>query len=238
MRIGGFVKQSLIDWEGVLSAVVFTKGCNFRCDYCHNPSLVLPSLTDHLPHLSETAIFDYLRRRREWIEGVVVTGGEPTLHPGLTGFLERVKRLGYRIKLDTNGTNTELLSALIDMGLVDCVAMDIKTIPDREHYAKIYPAVTDRQMDNVQRSIDLLRKSGIDSRFRTPLIPGPRRRRPGRPFGPIRRRPARFPAIPPYGRHPVGLPAGTVTFRTMHAAPRQSGFLTGAGRRIFRKRLY
>ena len=93
MRIGGFVKQSLIDWEGVLSAVVFTKGCNFRCDYCHNPSLVLPSLTDHLPDLSETVIFDYLRRRREWIEGVVVTGGEPTLHPGLTGFLERVKRL-------------------------------------------------------------------------------------------------------------------------------------------------
>ena len=172
MRIGGFVKQSVIDWEGVLSAVVFTKGCNFRCDYCHNPSLVLPSLTDHLPDLSETVIFDYLRRRREWIEGVVVTGGEPTLHPGLTGFLERVKRLGYRIKLDTNGTNTELLSALIDMGLVDCVAMDIKTIPDREHYAKIYPAVTDRQMDNVQRSIDLLRNSGIDYRFRTTLIPG------------------------------------------------------------------
>lgn len=171
MRIGGFVKQSLIDWEGVLSAVVFTKGCNFRCDYCHNPSLVLPSLTDHLPDLSETVILDYLRRRREWIEGVVVTGGEPTLHPGLTGFLERVKRLGYRIKLDTNGTNTELLSALIDMGLVDCVAMDIKTIPDREHYAKIYPAVTDRQMDNVQRSIDLLRNSGIDYRFRTTLIP-------------------------------------------------------------------
>ena len=114
MRIGGFVKQSLIDWEGVLSAVVFTKGCNFRCDYCHNPSLVLPSLTDHLPDLSETVILDYLRRRREWIEGVVVTGGEPTLHPGLTGFLERVKRHGYRIKLDTNGTNTELLSALID----------------------------------------------------------------------------------------------------------------------------
>ena len=172
MRIGGFVKQSLIDWEGVLSAVVFTKGCNFRCDYCHNPSLVLPSLTDHLPDLSETVILDYLRRRREWIEGVVVTGGEPTLHPGLTGFLERVKGLGYRIKLDTNGTNTELLSALIDMGLVDCVAMDIKTIPDREHYAKIYPAVTDRQMDNVQRSIDLLRDSGIDYRFRTTLIPG------------------------------------------------------------------
>ena len=74
MRIGGFVKQSLIDWEGVLSAVVFTKGCNFRCDYCHNPSLVLPSLTDPLPDLSETVILDYLRRRRQWIEGVVVTG--------------------------------------------------------------------------------------------------------------------------------------------------------------------
>ena len=125
------------------------------------------------------------------------------------------------------------------MGLVDCVAMDIKTIPDREHYAKIYPAVTDRQMDNVQRSIDLLRDSGIDYRFRTTLIPGVhddavREELSARFAGD----PLVFPAIPPYERHPVGLPAGTVTFRTMHAAPRQSGFLTGAGRRIFRKRLY
>ena len=92
MRIGGFVKQSLIDWEGVLSAVVFTKGCNFRCDYCHNPSLVLPSLTDHLPDLSETVILDYLRRRREWIEGVVVTGGEPTLRSDL---VELVRAASY-----------------------------------------------------------------------------------------------------------------------------------------------
>ena len=113
IRIGGLVKQSFVDWDGVLSAVVFTKGCNFRCGYCHNPALVVPALMRERPDVAESEVFDYLARRRGWLDGVVVTGGEPTLHAGLPAFLERVKALGYRVKLDTNGTNPEMLRRLI-----------------------------------------------------------------------------------------------------------------------------
>ncbi|MFR7708434.1 MAG: anaerobic ribonucleoside-triphosphate reductase activating protein [Alistipes inops] len=119
IRIGGLVKQSLVDWDGVLSAVVFTKGCNFRCGYCHNPALVVPALMRERPDVAESEVFDYLARRRGWLDGVVVTGGEPTLHAGLPAFLERVKALGYRVKLDTNGTNPEMLRQLIASGAVD-----------------------------------------------------------------------------------------------------------------------
>lgn len=126
IRIGGLVKQSFVDWDGVLSAVVFTKGCNFRCSYCHNPALVVPALMRERPDVAESEVFDYLARRRGWLDGVVVTGGEPTLHAGLPAFLERVKALGYRVKLDTNGTNPEMLRQLIASGAVDFVAMDIK----------------------------------------------------------------------------------------------------------------
>ena len=116
IRIGGLVKQSFVDWDGVLSAVVFTKGCNFRCSYCHNPALVVPALMRERPDVAESEVFDYLARRRGWLDGVVVTGGEPTLHAGLPAFLERVKALGYRVKLDTNGTNPEMLRQLIASG--------------------------------------------------------------------------------------------------------------------------
>ena len=119
IRIGGLVKQSFVDWDGVLSAVVFTKGCNFRCSYCHNPALVVPALMRERPDVAESEVFDYLARRRGWLDGVVVTGGEPTLHAGLPAFLERVKALGYRVKLDTNGTNPEMLRQLIASGAVD-----------------------------------------------------------------------------------------------------------------------
>ncbi len=149
IRIGGLVKQSFVDWDGVLSAVVFTKGCNFRCGYCHNPALVVPALMRERPDVAESEVFDYLARRRGWLDGVVVTGGEPTLHAGLPAFLERVKALGYRVKLDTNGTNPEMLRQLIASGAVDFVAMDIKHFPDAEHYGAVDAAVAG---DDGQRS--------------------------------------------------------------------------------------
>ena len=171
IRIGGLVKQSFVDWDGVLSAVVFTKGCNFRCSYCHNPALVVPALMRERPDVAESEVFDYLARRRGWLDGVVVTGGEPTLHAGLPAFLERVKALGYRVKLDTNGTNPEMLRQLIASGAVDFVAMDIKHFPDAEHYGAVTP-LSQAMMDNVLRSIGILRRGGTEYELRTTLLPG------------------------------------------------------------------
>ena len=172
MRIGGYVKQSLLDWDGVLAAVVFTKGCNFRCGYCHNPSLVIPALCNRSPDIDEGEVLAYLSRRRGWLEGVVITGGEPTLQPDLTDFIHRVRALGFRVRLDTNGTQPDLLAALIADGLVDAVAMDVKSIPDVEHYARVTPGITPTQVQAVQRSVELLRRSGIEYQLRTTLIPG------------------------------------------------------------------
>ena len=171
IRIGGLVKQSFVDWDGVLPAVVFTKGCNFRCGYCHNPALVVPALMRERPDVAESEVFDYLARRRGWLDGVVVTGGEPTLHAGLPAFLERVKALGYRVKLDTNGTNPEMLRQLIASGAVDFVAMDIKHFPDAEHYGAVTP-LSQAMMDNVLRSIGILRRGGTEYELRTTLLPG------------------------------------------------------------------
>lgn len=172
MRIGGFVKQSLVDWEGVLSAVVFTKWCNFRCGYCHNPSLVLPALLNRTQDMDEQGILDYLTRRRGWLEGVVVTGGEPTMQPDLKEFLRGIKALGYRVKLDTNGTRPDLLEEIIAQGWVDAVAMDIKHLPRLEYYARVTPNITPGGMERIRRSVELLRQSGIEYQFRTTVVPG------------------------------------------------------------------
>lgn len=171
IRIGGVVKQSLVDWDGLLAAVVFTKGCNFRCGYCHNPALVVPSLMDGRPDLEVGEVLDYLSGRRGWLDGVVVTGGEPTLHAGLPAFIGRVKALGYRVKLDTNGTNPVMLDRLLTSGVVDFVAMDVKHLPDAEHYGAVTP-LSQAMMDNVLRSIGILRRSGVEYELRTTLLPG------------------------------------------------------------------
>lgn len=171
MRIGGFVKQSLIDWEGVLAAVIFTKWCNFRCGYCHNPSLVLPILLNQRADLDENAIWEYLVQRQGWLEGVVISGGEPTMQPDLRDFLQRLKSLGYRVKLDTNGTRPDLLDEFIGRGLIDAVAMDIKHLPSLKYYARITPNITPAGIHRIRRSIALLRSSGIEYQFRTTILP-------------------------------------------------------------------
>ncbi len=171
MRIGGFVKQSLIDWEGVLAAVIFTKWCNFRCGYCHNPSLVLPILLNRRADLDEKTIWEYLVQRRGWLEGVVISGGEPTMQPDLKDFLQRLKSLSYRVKLDTNGTRPDLLEELIVRGLIDAVAMDVKHLPSLKYYARITPNITPEGIHRIRRSISLLRSSGIEYQFRTTILP-------------------------------------------------------------------
>ncbi|NJO88455.1 MAG: anaerobic ribonucleoside-triphosphate reductase activating protein [Chloroflexia bacterium] len=137
MRIGGFVKQSLIDYPGKIAAVVFTQGCNFRCGYCHNPQLVLPNLFIERFDLAPLNIISYLEQHRNWLDGVVVTGGEPTIHKDLPLFLKEIKKLGYAIKLDTNGTNPHLLEQIIKNKLADYIAMDIKIAPEKNLYGKI-----------------------------------------------------------------------------------------------------
>lgn len=173
MRIGGFLKQSLIDWEGRLVAVVFTKGCNFRCGYCHNPSLVIPRLVECTPDIPSEEVLTYLKARRHWLDGVVVSSGEPTLQPDLVQFLERVQQLGLAVKLDTNGTHPEVLTELFWKKLVNFVALDVKHFVTQEDYARVTPTVTEAQVEAVRQTLALLREHPeVERQLRTTLIPG------------------------------------------------------------------
>jgi pyruvate formate lyase activating enzyme len=136
MKIAGLIKQSYIDYPGKMAAVVFTQGCNFRCGYCHNPSLVLPRLFHHNKLVAVSDVLIHLENRKDWLDGVVITGGEPTIHGDLPDFLRQIKSLGYLVKLDTNGSNPLMLEKVIKENLVDFIAMDIKTLLQEELYAK------------------------------------------------------------------------------------------------------
>lgn len=172
MRIGGLVRQSLIDWEGRLVAVVFTKGCNFCCGYCHNPYLVLPDLFRQTPDVAEGEVLEFLEKSRRWLDGVVISGGEPTLQPDLEDFIRKLKAMGYAVKLDTNGTNPVLLGRLIDERLIDAVAMDVKSDLSLPAYRKVNPALTETFLAGVQESIRIISASGLEHQFRTTVIPG------------------------------------------------------------------
>lgn len=180
LSIGGFQKNSLIDFPGTIACVVFTRGCNFTCPYCHNPDLVAGSAcperggrpggsgSDQLSSsqsgiLDQKEILAFMDKRKGMIEGVTVTGGEPTLQPDLIDFIRTVRQMGYKVKLDTNGTAPETLDLLFDQGLVDYLAMDIKT--DKDHYPMIMknPGLLDRVME----SISLIMEKASAYEFRT-----------------------------------------------------------------------
>ena len=161
MRIGGLLKFSLIDYPGKVAAVVFTAGCNYRCPYCHNPELVLPELF-HAP-LAVEEVLSFLAKRQGQLQGVVVTGGEPTLHEDLPGLLQKIKALGFLVKLDTNGSRPEVLRDLLERRLVDYIAMDIKSSP--ETYCKAAGVQAD--IPSVAESVRIIRGSGVDHQFRT-----------------------------------------------------------------------
>ena len=165
MIIGGFTKLSTIDWPGKLTAVVFTRGCNFRCPWCHNKSLVWPEL--YGPEVPEAEIIAYLEKRRNYLDSVVVTGGEPTVQADLPGFLRKIKDIGLSVKLDTNGSHPEVLERLIKGNLVDALALDVKGPPEK------YPEVTGVSVDTeaVWQSFRLAAASGLPVWFRTTLIP-------------------------------------------------------------------
>ena len=164
MRIGGLQKLSLIDYPGKLAAVVFTQGCNFRCGYCHNPELVLPR--EYCPVVPEEEVMVFLRSRQEYLEGVVVTGGEPTVQEDLISFLDKLKRLGYLVKLDTNGSRPEVLKQLISLRLVNYVAMDVKASLGR--YREIINAPV--PVEKIKESIRLILEAGIPHEFRTTVV--------------------------------------------------------------------
>lgn len=173
MIIGGLEKLTLLDYPEHLAAIIFTQGCNFRCHYCYNPLLVLPRNGSDveekgLSPLSPQNLFLFLRERVGRLEGVVITGGEPTLHADLPEFIADIKALGYRVKLDSNGTNPAMLEKLIAAKLIDYIAMDIKAPWAR--YQEVVGVPVD--CEKLQKSVKIIKDSGLPYEFRTTVVPG------------------------------------------------------------------
>jgi pyruvate formate lyase activating enzyme len=164
MRIGGLQKFSLIDYPGKVACVIFTQGCNFRCGYCHNPELVVPQ--QFCPTIPQENVLEFLKKRRNHLQGVVVSGGEATLQGDLIDFVVQVKSLGYLVKLDTNGSQPDKLRKLVDLKLVDYIAMDVKARFDR--YEEAVGVPVDRE--KIKESIELIIGSGISHEFRTTVV--------------------------------------------------------------------
>ncbi|HHY65097.1 MAG TPA: anaerobic ribonucleoside-triphosphate reductase activating protein [Clostridiaceae bacterium] len=165
MKIAGLQKNSMVDYPGKISAVVFTQGCNMNCGYCHNRRLIRQ--TGECGMYNEESVLAFLEKRRGLLDGVVVSGGEPTLQKDLPRFLERVKRMGFRTKLDTNGTYPECLKNLLAAGLLDYVAMDVKAPLCK--YGKVCCSAVDT--GKLMESINLLRNSSVEYEFRTTYTP-------------------------------------------------------------------
>jgi pyruvate formate lyase activating enzyme len=164
MRIGGIQKNSLIDFPQKISCVVFASGCNFDCPYCHNPELAMPPEDSCL--LDAEAIVSFLKKRKSFLDGVVISGGEPTLQKELFNFCRQIKTIGYPVKLDTNGSNPQVIRQLIDQQLIDYIAMDVKTDPNR--YAPLITKVMDPAA--IRSSIRIIMDSGIAHEFRTTCV--------------------------------------------------------------------
>lgn len=162
MRIGGLQKMTLLDYPGRVACTVFLPGCNFRCPFCHNTPLVLGGGED----IPEEEFFRFLEKRRGLLDGVAVTGGEPLLQPELEGFLRRIRALGFLVKLDTNGAFPARLQALLEAGLVDYVAMDIKNRPEKYEATAGVPV----RLDDIRQSVAFLIAGSTDYEFRTTVV--------------------------------------------------------------------
>jgi len=184
MIIGGLQKFSLLDYPGYLSAIVFTQGCNFRCQYCYNPMLVWPIREGKLPDIAssaldgdqekgrlqiikEGALFAFLKTRLGKLDAVVITGGEPTMHADLPEFISHIKKMGFLVKLDTNGTNPDMLRKLIGAKLVDYIAMDLKA--PIEKYDMVVGVESD--LKKIKKSIKIIKESRVPYEFRTTVVP-------------------------------------------------------------------
>ncbi|HOW54855.1 MAG TPA: anaerobic ribonucleoside-triphosphate reductase activating protein [Syntrophorhabdaceae bacterium] len=163
--VKGFIETSFVDWKGNLSSVLFLGGCNFRCPYCHNKDLVLnPAGFEDVPieYIAAT-----LRKYKNWVDKIVITGGEPTLHMSLFGLIGFLKTEGMKVKLDTNGSNPSVLKGLVSEGLIDCVAMDVKGPLDR--YSRWCGINVDER--KISESIEFIQGCGIDYQFRMTVVP-------------------------------------------------------------------
>ena len=165
MNIYGFQKSTLLDYPEHLAATIFTGSCNFRCPFCHNGQLVLSPNTLSIMNPDDT--LSYLKKRRTILEGVCITGGEPTLQPDLRSFLVQIKSLGYKVKLDTNGYRPKVLHSLLTEHLLDYVAMDIKNSPQKYRETA---GLSTMDMGNIEESIHLLKTSTINYEFRTTVV--------------------------------------------------------------------
>lgn len=168
MKIGGINTLTLLDFPGKVSAIVFTAGCNFRCGYCHNSQFVDPSEIEKISghFIPEEKFFSFLDTRQGLLDGVVVSGGEPTIWPDLPKFMAKIKEKGFLTKLDTNGTSPEMLEELFDKKLIDYVAMDVK-MPLDEYNEFVGAKVSG---DDLRRSVELVKNSGVDYEFRTTVV--------------------------------------------------------------------
>jgi pyruvate formate lyase activating enzyme len=170
IHIKGIMKTSLIDYPGKICSVVFLSKCNFRCKFCHNPELILNE--QDFPNITTKEFFEFLKNKKKWIDGVCITGGEPTMHKGLIEFIKSIKNMGLSVKLDTNGSNPKILKEAIDAG-IDYVAMDIKNSPEK------YDITTSSKIniDNIRESIKIIidasekKGSSLQYEFRTTVIP-------------------------------------------------------------------
>ena len=169
MDVKGFLDASFVDWEGKISAVIFLPNCNFRCPFCHNSNLVVNP--EELETIPLEQIENQLEMQRDWIDGVCITGGEPTLHAELPELCSRLRKMGFQVKLDTNGTNPAMLRELLKRGLIDYVAMDIKAPLTAEKYSKACGVTTEKLLEKVKASIDALLHSSLDYEFRTTVVP-------------------------------------------------------------------
>lgn len=164
MKIGGLQKVSLIDYPGKISAVIFTQGCNFRCPYCHNPELVEQKL--YRPCLPEKDILEFITTRRGKLDAVTITGGEPTLQENLISFIQKIRKMGFAVKLDSNGSHPDVLARLIRGKLLDYIAMDVKA--PMEKYQNVVKVPVD--IDVIRESIRIVLKAKIPHEFRTTVV--------------------------------------------------------------------
>ena len=164
MNISGFTKLTLIDFPKKLACIVFTQGCNYNCAFCQNSGLIKCEKANLIDHRE---IFKYLNKRKNMLEGVVISGGEPTIQPGLIDFIKKIKSIGLMIKLDTNGSNPDVIQSLLDKKLVDYIAMDVKNVFDEYN-----PVVNMKKVNisKIKRSIQIIKDSGIEHEFRTTIM--------------------------------------------------------------------
>lgn len=166
MKLGGLQKTSLIDYPGKIACTVFTIGCSFRCPFCHNPELVLPTF-NQTGSILEKDFFNFLLTKKNKLDGVCITGGEPTVQVDIIEFIKKIKKIGLLVKLDSNGSRPDVLNQIIKLNLVDYFAMDIKN--NLKKYSKTIGVKVDRE--RIKLSVELIKNSGKEYEFRTTVVP-------------------------------------------------------------------